>query len=76
MLNALTNVCFWGQSRHGSIAAYQSRFMSTRPFNPFDPFETILLLSMRSPIPFGYAKPVPVNFRALHNQRRDSIFVA
>jgi hypothetical protein len=50
--------------------------MSTRPFNPFDPFKTILLLSMRSPIPFGYAKPVPVNFRALHNQRRDSIFVA
>src|SRR5262249_12042689 len=31
---------------------------------------------MRSPILFGYAKPVPVNFRALRNQRRDSILVA
>jgi Zn-dependent protease len=43
-----------------------------------DPFGTtlLLLLLMRLPILFGYAKPVPVNFRALHNQRRDSIFVA
>ena len=45
-----------------------------------DPLGSILLpallLLMRSPILFGYAKPVPVNFRALHNQRRDSILVA
>jgi Zn-dependent protease len=45
-----------------------------------DPLGTILLpallLLMRSPILFGYAKPVPVNFRALRNQRRDSILVA
>jgi Zn-dependent protease len=52
-------------------------------FNPLkhiDPFGTILLpallLVMRSPILFGYAKPVPVNFQALRNPRRDSIFVA
>ena len=31
MLNALTNVRFWGQSGHGPTAAYQTRFMSTRP---------------------------------------------
>ena len=31
MLNALTNVRIWGQSGHGPTAAYQSRFMSTRP---------------------------------------------
>ena len=31
MLNALTNVRFWGQSGHGPPAANQSRFMSTRP---------------------------------------------
>src|SRR4029077_10841139 len=31
---------------------------------------------MRSPFLFGYAKPVPVNFQALHNVRRDSILVA
>jgi Zn-dependent protease len=52
-------------------------------FNPFkhiDPFGTILLpallLAMRSPILFGYAKPVPVNFQGLRNPRRDSILVA
>ena len=31
---------------------------------------------MRSPFLFGYAKPVPVNFRALRNPRRNSIWVA
>ena len=29
MLNALTNVRFWGQSGHGPTAAYQTRFIST-----------------------------------------------
>ena len=45
-----------------------------------DPIGTVLLpavlLLMRSPILFGYAKPVPVNFQALRNPRRDSILVA
>jgi hypothetical protein len=31
MLNALMNVRFWGQSGDWPTAAYQSRFMSTRP---------------------------------------------
>jgi len=31
---------------------------------------------MRSPVLFGYSKPVPVNFQALRNPRRDSIWVA
>jgi Zn-dependent protease len=35
-----------------------------------------LLLLMRSPFLFGYAKPVPVNFRALRNPRRDMVLVA
>jgi Zn-dependent protease len=35
-----------------------------------------LLLVMRSPFLFGYAKPVPVNFRALRHPRRDAIWVA
>jgi Zn-dependent protease len=51
-------------------------------FNPLhiDPIGTILLpgflLLLRSPFLFGYAKPVPVNFRALRNPRRDMIWVA
>jgi Zn-dependent protease len=35
-----------------------------------------LLLLLQSPFLFGYAKPVPVNFKALRNPRRDMIWVA
>jgi Zn-dependent protease len=35
-----------------------------------------LLLFLHSPFLFGYAKPVPINFRALHNPRRDMVLVA
>ena len=52
-------------------------------FNPLkhvDPFGTILLpgllLLLDSPFLFGYAKPVPVNFRALRKPRRDMVLVA
>jgi Zn-dependent protease len=52
-------------------------------FNPLkhiDPFGTILLpgllLFLHSPFLFGYAKPVPINFRALRNPRRDMVLVA
>jgi Zn-dependent protease len=52
-------------------------------FNPFkhvDPFGTIILPAMlillRSPFLFGYAKPVPVNFRRLDRPRRDMVWVA
>ena len=36
----------------------------------------VLLLLLRSPFLFGYAKPVPVNFKALRNPRRDMVWVA
>ena len=52
-------------------------------FNPWkhvDPVGTILLpavlLLIYSPFLFGYAKPVPVNFRALRNPRIGTILVA
>src|SRR4030081_1101000 len=35
-----------------------------------------LLLFLHSPFLFGYAKPVPVNFRALRNPRIDMVWVA
>jgi Zn-dependent protease len=54
--------------------------VSLNPPKHIDPFGTIvlpgLLLLARSPFLFGYAKPVPVNFRALRNPRRDMIWVA
>lgn len=54
--------------------------VSFNPFKHIDPFGTILLpgllLLANSPFLFGYAKPVPVNFGALRNPRRDTIWVA
>ena len=35
-----------------------------------------MLLFLRSPFLFGYAKPVPINFGALRNPRRDMVLVA
>src|SRR6476659_8741096 len=54
--------------------------VSLNPLKHIDPFGTIvlagLLLLARSPFLFGYAKPVPVNFSALRNPRRDMVWVA
>src|SRR5947208_13658287 len=54
--------------------------VTLNPLKHVDPFGTILLpallLLTRAPFLFGYAKPVPVNFRALRNPRRDMVWVA
>jgi Zn-dependent protease len=64
----------------GDDTAWRLGRVSLNPFKHIDPFGTIvlpaILLLARSPFLFGYAKPVPVNFRALHHQRRDMILVA
>jgi Zn-dependent protease len=75
------------EAAHGLIAylfgddtAWRLGRVSFNPLKHIDPFGTILLpaflLLLRSPSLFGYAKPVPVNFRALHNPRRDMVWVA
>lgn len=75
------------EASHGFVAhllgddtAWRQGRVSFNPFKHIDPFGTIvlpvLLLLARSPFLFGYAKPVPVNFRALRHPRRDSILVA
>ena len=50
------------------------------PGKHVDPFGTILLPGLlflfHAPFLFGYAKPVPVNFRALRSPRRDMVLVA
>ncbi len=60
-------------------ASFQGR-VTLNPFKHIDPIGTILLpgllLLTRAPFLFGYAKPVPVNFAALRNPRRDMIWVA
>jgi Zn-dependent protease len=64
----------------GDDTAWQLGRVSFNPLKHIDPVGTILLpgilLLVRSPFLFGYAKPVPVNFRALRNPRRDMVLVA
>ena len=75
------------EAAHGFVAhqlgddtAYRLGRVSFNPLKHVDPFGTILmpaiLLLLRSPFLFGYAKPVPVNFRALNHPRRDMVLVA
>jgi len=66
--------------RLGDDTASRLGRISLNPLKHIDPFGTILLpgmlLLLHAPFLFGYAKPVPVNFRALHNPRRDMVLVA
>jgi Zn-dependent protease len=66
--------------RLGDDTAYRLGRVTFNPLKHIDPFGTILmpamLLVLRSPFLFGYAKPVPVNFGALRNPRRDMVLVA
>jgi Zn-dependent protease len=75
------------EAAHGFVAhllgddtAWRLGRVSFNPLKHIDPFGTILLpgllLVMHSPFLFGYAKPVPVNFRALRSPRRDMVLVA
>ena len=64
----------------GDDTAKRMGRMSLNPLRHVDPFGTIvlpgLLLLMRSPFLFGYAKPVPVNFYRLNPARLGMILVA
>lgn len=54
--------------------------VTLNPIKHIDPFGTILLpgilLLSNAPFLFGYAKPVPVNFRGLNHPRMDMVWVA
>jgi Zn-dependent protease len=75
------------EAAHGFVAyhfgdntAWNLGRVSVNPIRHIDPFGTLLLpallLFTHSPFLFGYAKPVPVNFRALSNPRLGMIMVA
>lgn len=70
----------WVAFKLGDRTAKSLGRVSFNPLVHIDPFGTVLLpmilLMTGSGFLFGYAKPVPVNFRALNNPRRDSILVA
>jgi Zn-dependent protease len=66
--------------RLGDNTAFELGRVSFNPLRHIDPFGTLILpailLLSHSPFLFGYAKPVPVNFRALRNPRIDMVWVA
>ena len=75
------------EAAHGFVAhllgddtAWWLGRVSFNPLKHVDPVGTILLpamlLFMHSPFLFGYAKPVPVNFRVLRHPRIGTILVA
>jgi Zn-dependent protease len=75
------------EAAHGFVAhllgddtAWHLGRVSFNPLKHIDPFGTIILpailLLARAPFLFGYAKPVPINYRALRHPRRDMIWVA
>jgi Zn-dependent protease len=66
--------------RLGDNTASELGRVSFNPLKHIDPFGTVILpgilLLSHSPFLFGYAKPVPVNFRALRNPRLGMVWVA
>jgi Zn-dependent protease len=65
---------------YGDETASRLGRVSLNPIRHIDPVGTILLpgllLLAKSPFLFGYAKPVPVNFRALRNPRGNMVLIA
>ena len=74
------------EAAHGFVAyqfgddtAVRAGRVTFNPLKHVDPFGTVLLpalLLVTSGFLFGYAKPVPVDFRRLNHPRRDMIWVA
>lgn len=69
----------WVANKLGDPTA---RYFGRLTFNPMahiDPVGTLLLpiflLLMRSPVVFGWAKPVPINFSLLRNPKKDMFAV-
>ena len=67
-------------ARHfGDLTAHQQGRITLNPLRHIDPVGTILLPLLTlwmGGILFGWAKPVPVNFAALRNPKRDMLWVA
>jgi Zn-dependent protease len=67
--------------RLGDDTAHRLGRVTFNPLRHIDPMGTIImpgliLLATNFSFMFGYAKPVPVNFRRLRNPRRDMVLVA
>lgn len=69
----------WVAYRLGDSTAYMLGRLSFNPLKHIDPIGTILvpaLLIFTVGFAFGWAKPVPINWRNLHHPKRDITLVA
>jgi len=69
----------WAARRCGDRTAEMLGRLSLNPIKHIDPVGTILvpaLLWTFGGVLFGWAKPVPITFRNLHNPKRDMVIVA
>ncbi len=69
----------WVAYKLGDPTAKYSGRLTLNPLAHIDPFGTIILplmlLIMNSPVVFGWAKPVPINFWNLRHPKRDIVLV-
>jgi Zn-dependent protease len=69
----------WVAWKCGDDTAYRLGRVTFNPLRHIDPMGTIILpalLVFTTGFMFGYAKPVPVNYRRLRRPRRDMVLVA
>jgi Zn-dependent protease len=70
----------WMANKLGDPTARLMGRLTLNPISHIDPIGSILipgiLIATQSPFLFGYAKPVPVNFRNLRNPKKDMVWVA
>ena len=71
----------YAAKRFGDLTAFQEGRITLNPIKHVDLVGTlvvpaVLLLASGGKLAFGWAKPVPVNFSALKNPKRDMLWVA
>jgi len=70
----------WAALKLGDPTAYNLGRVTFNPLAHIDPIGTIIfplmLIVMRAPFLFGWAKPVPVNPLNLRNPRRDNLLIS
>lgn len=68
----------WMALRKGDMTAAAAGRLTLNPVPHVDPLGlfAFIVTSISSPFVFGWAKPVPVNYRNLHNPLRDMVWIA
>jgi Zn-dependent protease len=70
----------WVAYKLGDPTAKHAGRLTLNPLVHIDPMGTVflplMLVAMRSPIVFGWAKPVPINFSLLRNPKQDMLWVS